>query len=334
MNPPRPMLATPGVLPAPAVDDRYAYEMKWDGVRALVVVGRAGAARLYSRTGRDMAVAYPELDGFADAVRAAVGGGGETVLDGEIVAFDAAGRVSFSALQSRMHVGNAAAARRLAAENPSVWLGFDVLTAGGADRTGLAYVDRRDLLDTLGLAGPHWQVPPYLVGSGADALELSGAQHLEGVVAKLLTSRYTPGRRSPAWIKVKHVAAQSVIVGGWRPGRGGLAGGLGSLLVGLPLPGDGGLAYAGRVGTGLTIAGRADLLERLERISATLNPFGSTVPRPDAADARWVEPVLVGEVGFTEWTRDGRLRAPVWRGLRADVDPRTIVREGYPISPA
>lgn len=325
MTPPRPMLATPGVLPAPAVEDRYGFEMKWDGVRALVVVGASGPARLYSRTARDMGVAYPELDGLADAVRAAAGDG-ETVLDGEIVAFDPAGRVSFSALQPRMHVSNAAAARRLAGENPCVWLGFDVLQAGGVDRTGLPYVERRDVLESLALAGPRWQVPPFFAGSGADALELSRAQRLEGVVAKLLTSRYEAGRRSPAWIKVKHVATQAVIVGGWRLGRGGLAGGLGSLLVGLP--GDDGLVYAGRVGTGLTQAARAELLALLESIGSTVNPFGSTVPRADSADARWVEPVLVGEVAFTEWTRDGRLRAPVWRGLRSDVDPATIVREG------
>jgi bifunctional non-homologous end joining protein LigD len=319
------MLATQGVLPAEAVEDRYGFEMKWDGVRALVVVGRSGPARLYSRTGRDMAVAYPELGGLADAVRACAGAG-EAVLDGEIVAFDPGGRVSFSALQPRMHVSNVSAARRLAADNPCVWLGFDVLRLGGADRTGLAYTERRDLLDSLALAGPCWQVPPYLTGSGADALALSEAQHLEGVVAKLRTSRYEPGRRSPAWIKVKHVCTQAVVVGGWRPGRGGLAGGLGSLLVGLP--GEAGLVYAGRVGTGLTVPARSELLDRLQRIGSAVNPFGTTVPRADAGDAQWVRPVLVGEVAFTEWTRDGRLRAPVWRGLRPDVDPGSIVREG------
>ncbi len=315
---PRPMLATLGKLPAPGVDERYAYEMKWDGVRALAVVG-PGGLKLYSRTGRDMTVAYPEVAGLAGAV------GVDAVLDGEIVAFDNSGRVSFSALQPRMQIGNAAAAAKLAAEAPCVWLGFDVLSLDGVDRTAQPYTDRRDLLESLGLASGCWQVPPYFHGGGPEALELSRAQRLEGVVAKLLTSRYEPGRRAASWIKVKHVSTQAVVVGGWRPGRGGLSGGLGSLLVGLP--GSAALVYCGRVGTGLTVAARSALLAQLEGLASSANPFGVTVPAPDAREARWVEPVLVGEVSFTEWTPDGKLRAPVWSGLRTDVDPASIVRE-------
>jgi bifunctional non-homologous end joining protein LigD len=305
------MLATPGTLPGPAVEDRYAFEMKWDGIRTLVVVS-GGSLRLWSRTAKDMTAGYPELAGLVAAVP------DDSVLDGEVVAFDAQGRVSFGALQRR---GTPGARPRI------VWLGFDVLRLSGKDLTGRPYTERRAALEGLGLTGANWQVPDYFPGAGADALELSRQGRLEGVVAKLLTSRYEPGRRSAAWIKVKHVATQSVVVGGWRHGRGGLTGGLGSVLVGLPAA-DGTLTYCGRVGTGLTVADRTALLAQLRTIATEHNPFGTTVPRPDARDATWVAPNLVGEVAFTEWTQDGKLRAPVWKGLREDVAPADVVREG------
>jgi len=303
------MLATAGALPSPAVEERYAFEMKWDGFRTLISVG-SGTARLWSRTAKDSTAAFPEVAAIATVLPA------DSVLDGEVVAFDADGRVSFGALQRR-GMGQRA---RIA------WFGFDVLRLAGRDLIGLPWTERRAALESLGLDSPAWQIPPYMPGSGADALEMSRVARLEGVVAKLLTSRYEPGRRSPAWIKVKHVATQAVVVGGWRPGRGGLEGGLGSLLVGLPAA-DGTLSYCGRVGTGLTLAGRSELLAQLQSLSTADNPFGRTVPRPDARDAVWVRPVLVGEVAFTEWTQDGKLRAPVWRGLRDDVAVADVVRE-------
>lgn len=304
------MLATAGPLPGPAVEERYAFEFKWDGFRTLVAVGPK-SARLWSRTGKDSTSVFPELAGLAAAVPV------DSILDGEVVAFDDDGRVSFGALQRR---GQGARTR-------IAWFGFDVLRLGGRDLVGLPWTERREILEGLDLAGPYWQVPPYFPGTGAEALAASAAARLEGVVAKILTARYEPGRRSAAWIKVKHVATQSVIVGGWRLGRGGLSGGMGSLLVGIP-EGDGALRYCGRVGTGFTQAHRRAMLARLEGLRSAENPFGASVPGLDGRDAVWVAPVLVGEVAFTEWTHDGRLRAPVWRGLRTDVDPASIVREG------
>jgi bifunctional non-homologous end joining protein LigD len=302
------MLATAGALPGPADEERYAFEMKWDGYRTLVAVGGA-SVRLWSRTARDITATFPELAGLAAALPE------DTVLDGEVVAFDDTGRVSFGALQRRDRGQRA----RIA------WLGFDVLRLAGRDLVARPWTERRQALESLELNGPFWQVPPYLPGAGAEALETSQSAKLEGVVAKLLTSRYEPGKRTPAWIKVKHVAAQAVVIGGWRPGRGGLTGGLGSLLVGLPA--GGALRYCGRVGTGLTQADRAALLARLETLRSGENPFGASVPRLDGKDATWVRPELVGEVVFTEWTHDGKLRAPVWRGLRTDVDPAGVVLE-------
>ena len=308
-EPPRPMLATAGPLPGAADEDRYAFEMKWDGFRTLVAV-HGGKVRLWSRTARDTTLAFPELMGLAAALPP------DSILDGEVVAFDPDGRVSFGALQRRGQGQRAKIA----------WFGFDVLRLAGRDLTARPWTERRERLEGLGLAGPSWQIPPYLPGDGAGALDMSRASRLEGVVAKLLTARYEPGRRSTAWIKVKHVATQAVVIGGWRPGRGGLAGGMGSLLVGIPTT-DGTLRYCGRVGTGWTLADRRAMLARLREYETIENPFGTSVPRLDAREAVWVRPELVGEVAFTEWTHDGKLRAPVWRGLRDDVDPPGVVLE-------
>ena len=150
-------------------------------------------------------------------------------------------------------------------------------------------------------------------------------QHLEGVVAKQLESTYQPGARSRSWLKVKNQRTQEVIIAGWRPGQGRRTDTIGSLL--LAIPDADGLRYAGKVGTGFTSATLHDLQRRLEPLATDHSPFGDDVPRADARSARWVRPELVGEVRFTEWTRDGRLRHPAWRGLRPDKNPDQVVRE-------
>jgi bifunctional non-homologous end joining protein LigD len=148
---------------------------------------------------------------------------------------------------------------------------------------------------------------------------------VEGVVAKRLESAYQPGARSRSWLKIKNLRTQEVLIVGWRPGQGRRADGIGSLL--LAIPSTDGLHYAGKVGTGFTTATLQDLQRRLEPLAASLSPLGDDVPRADARDARWVRPELVGEVRFTEWTRDGRLRHPAWRGLRPDKKADQVVRE-------
>ncbi len=294
--------------------------MKWDGVRAVVYADR-GSVRVLSRSDRDVTGTYPELRGLGPAL-----GSRRAILDGEIVAFDESGRVSFGALQPRMNVGNAGQARRLSATIPVVFLAFDVLHLDGHLTTELTYAERRELLDSLGLSGPHWQAPPYFPGDGAVALAASREQRLEGVVAKRLDSVYQPGKRSRDWVKVKHVTSQSVVIGGWKPGEGRRAGGIGSLLIGVY--GDDGLEFAGHVGTGFTDRMLEDLSAQLRRIERHTSPFVTRVPAAQARDAHWVTPELVGEVVYAEWTRDGRLRAPSWRGLRTDLDPREVTREG------
>ncbi len=313
-----PMLATLGTLPPPAADAQWAYEMKWDGVRAIVTVA-GGRVRLMSRNGKDMGTAYPELQALAGRMGAA-----RAVLDGEIVCFDTHGRPSFARLQKRMHVADAGAARALAASDPVVLLVFDLLYLDGSSLLSLPYHQRRALLDDLALAGPSWQTPPAFVGHGAEALRTSQEQGLEGVVAKRLTSIYLPGRRTPDWIKVKNIRTQEVVVGGWKPGSGRRAGTIGSLLLGLPH--QDGLTYVGKVGTGFTDAALTSLAARLRPTARAGSPFDD-VPGPDARDAQWVAPRLVGEVAFAEWTPDGRLRHPSWRGLRPDKNPEDVVRE-------
>jgi bifunctional non-homologous end joining protein LigD len=315
----RPMLAIPGTLPAPEQAERWAYEMKWDGIRAVLYV-EGGRVRVMTRNDRDVTGTYPELQGLGEAL-----GSRQCVLDGEIIAFDADGRASFAALQPRMHLTKATQVRHMAEQVPVVFLAFDLLHLDGHSTLGLPYRDRRELLEMLELAGPNWQTPPYFPGAGEAALEVSRNQGLEGVVAKRLESRYEPGRRSQSWLKVKTFLTQEVVVGGWKPGSGRRAGGVGSLLVGVP--GPDGLVYAGKVGTGFTQQMLDDIGRTLRPLERKTSPFAGTLPREVTGDAHWVTPRLVGEVVFTEWTRDGRLRAPSWRGWRADKDPADVVRE-------
>jgi bifunctional non-homologous end joining protein LigD len=315
----RPMLATAGTLPPPAEDADWAYEMKWDGVRTIAYAD-GGRLRLLSRNDRDVTATYPEVRGLAEQL-----GSVPAVLDGEVVALDENGRPDFGLLQRRMGVTRAAQVRRLVDEVPVVYLVFDVLYLDGRSTTDLPYTDRRELLEGLGLEGPGWAVPPASYGGGPQMVEVSRERGLEGVLAKRADSPYLPGRRSPHWRKVKNVRTQEVIVAGWRPGSGRRAGGIGSLLLGLP--GDEGLEYVGHVGTGFTDAALADAERKLRPLERKTSPFAVGPPRADARDAHWVTPKLVGEVMFTEWTGDGRLRHPSWRGFRPDKEPGEVRRE-------
>jgi bifunctional non-homologous end joining protein LigD len=312
------MLATAGELPSGPDEPRYAFEMKWDGVRAVVYLDR-GELRVMTRNDREVSATYPELRALA-----AEHAGERMILDGELVAFDEAGRPSFGELQARMHVQ--APGRELLARVPVSLLVFDLLHLDGTSLLTLPYDDRRAALEDLDLAGPRWAVPPAFDGHAADALAASRAQGLEGVLAKRRDAAYLPGRRSPTWIKVKHIRMQEVVVGGWSPGQGRRSGSLGSLLIGIPDE-DGRLQYAGHVGTGFTDRVLTDLTARLRAAEVAESPFAEPLPRLHAKDAHYVRPELVGEVSFSEWTRDGVMRHPAWRGLRADKEPGDVVRE-------
>ena len=315
------MLAVPGTLPRD--DENWSFELKWDGVRVIATVTPDGV-RLTGRSGSDMTLAYPELAGLSDSVGAV-----RPVLDGEVVVLGPDGRSDFQALAPRMHVRSPERARALAASTPVTYVVFDLLDVAGSATIGLPYTRRRELLESLDVAGPHWQTSPAVTGSGADVLEASRRLGLEGVVAKRLTSPYRPGRRSDEWLKIKNVRTQEVVIGGYTAGEGRRASTFGALLVGIPAEG-GGLAYAGSVGTGFDDRMLDDLAATLRALEQRESPFVGPVDPRQARWARWVRPDLVGEVRFGHWTDDGRMRHPSWRGLRPDKSPDEVVREPQP----
>jgi bifunctional non-homologous end joining protein LigD len=307
----RPMLAVPA-RELPADDDRWGYEFKWDGVRAITYVEDT-RVRALSRNDLDITSSYPELTELADLVDR------PAVLDGEIVALRD-GRPDFGLLQSRMHVRQPS--ERLRQATPVEYYVFDVPHLDDDSLLDQPYTARRAMLDDLSLSGRHVRTPPWFRGGGQDVLAASADHGLEGVIAKRLASRYHPGRRTGDWLKIKHVRHQEVVVGGWRPGKGRRADLIGSLLVGIP--GDRGLEYTGNVGTGFTQTMLRDLEARLRPLDRDSSPFDTEVPRSQARDAHWVRPELVGEVAYTERTADGMLRHPSWRGLRTDKAPGDV----------
>ncbi|ROP42629.1 non-homologous end-joining DNA ligase [Saccharothrix texasensis] len=313
----RPMSATPGrVPPGPG----WAFEFKWDGVRA-VTYARRGQVRAMTRTDLEVSASYPEVRALSELL-----GDREAVLDGEIVALDERKQPDFGRLRSRVHV--ARPGDDLLARVPVVYYVFDLLHVDGRSLLGACYAQRRLELAALGLSGrPEVRVPPTFTGArGEDVLAVAGDYGLEGVVAKRIASRYEPGRRSAAWVKVPSVRTQDVLIGGWLPGDGRRAGTIGSLLLGVPC--HDGLRYVGDVGTGFTHSALLALEERLRPLARTGSPFVDAVPADHARRARWVRPELVGEVEYRTRTADGRLRHSSWRGLRPDKGPDDVVRPG------
>jgi bifunctional non-homologous end joining protein LigD len=300
-----PMLATHGSVER-LTKVVWAFEGKWDGYRLLVDADH-GALELRSRSGRDVTGEYPQLKALAADLAEH-----HVVLDGEVVALDDSGVPSFGAMQNRA-----------AGANIEFWA-FDVLSLDGRSLLRAKYSDRRKVLEMLADGGG-LIVPEQLPGDGADALKYAQKQRWEGVVAKKRDSTYQPGRRSSSWIKDKLWLTQEVVIGGWRAGEGGRTSGIGALLIGVP--GDGGLQFAGRVGTGFTDKDLAKLKKTLAPLQTDESPFTTRLTGPDAKGVTFVRPELVGEVRYSERTSDGRLRQPSWRGMRPDKEPGEVVWE-------
>ena len=300
-----PMLARLGDLPAK--DSGWAYEIKWDGVRA-IAYSEPGRLRLESRNLNDITAQYPEVRPLNRALSSHT-----AVLDGELVAFDADGRPSFERLQQRMHLTGEAQVRRRAKDYPVVYVVFDLLHLDGHSLMDLPYTERRERLEALGLDGPAWQTPSHNVGGGKRLLDATAKQGLEGIMAKRLDCPYEPGKRASHWIKVKTKQRQELVIGGWLPGEGRRSGELGALLLGYHE--DGEFRFAGKVGTGFGEKELRMLAEKLAPLERDTSPF--TGKQPQKA-ARFAEPKLVAEIEFTEWTKDGMLRHPSYKGLRDD----------------
>jgi bifunctional non-homologous end joining protein LigD len=311
-----PMLARLSTMPGDEAN--WAFEVKWDGVRA-IAHSRPGHLRLITRNGNDVSAAYPELRALNRALS-----NHSAILDGEIIAFDEQGKPSFQALQPRIHLRGEAAVRRRAAENPVTYAIFDLLWLDGHSLMDLPYTERRKLLAAMGLDGEHWRVPAHHERQGSPLLEATREQGLEGVIAKRLDSRYAPGRRDGSWLKIKNAQRQELVIGGWTEGRRARQNRLGALELGVHDPETGELKYAGKVGTGFDEAELDRLAKLLEPLARRGSPFTGRQP---ARGAHFVEPRLVCEVEFGEWTRDGRLRHPSYEGLRDDKPAEQVVRE-------
>ena len=296
-------------------------EVKWDGIRAMGTWSD-GRMQLHARSGTDITARYPELTADGAPFLPV----DDAIVDGEVVAFDAHGRPSFSLLQNRMHLTRPREIEREVVRTPIVYLLFDLLRLNGHDLTGMPLRQRRTLLqDVAGDLDAPVRIPPVFDDLDA-ALAASDEFGLEGVVVKDPASRYRPGIRSPGWLKLKHTRMQEGVIVGIRPGKGDRAGSIGSLLLAVAETPGGELHYVGRVGTGFTERTLRDLQERLEPLRTKAAPLDG-VPPLDASDALWVRPELVGEVEFANWTPDGVLRHARWRGLRADKSPDEVVRE-------
>lgn len=309
-----PMLSRSGALPPD--DGRWAYEIKWDGIRVLVY-STPGRMKLLTRNQNDVTSRYPELSRFTRALHHHA-----VILDAEVVAF-VDGKPSFEALQQRMNVGSAARIKRFAKQSPVSLVVFDLLWLDGYSVMGESYENRRELLSSLDLDAERWQTPDYATSDGAALLAATAEQGLEGVMAKRLDSKYEPGRRSQLWVKVKNSNRQEVVIGGWTGGQGKRADTVGALLVGLH-EGDE-LRYVGRLGTGFDEAELKRLTGLLGKLERKTSPFADDGKLPKGA--HFVEPELLAEAQFAEWTREGLMRAPRYKGLRDDKPAREVVQE-------
>ncbi len=311
-----PMMAKPGErLPTP--DGAWGFEFKWDGIRAMAYVD-GGRVRLVSRSGEEITPRYPEVHAMGRAI-----GSSEVILDGEVVALDEHGRPSFEEIQQRMALTSESEVRRRMKDVPVTYFIFDLLWQDGHSLLQVPYAERRARLAALKLSGASWQTPPFEKGGGQAMQEASRQAGLEGVVGKRLDSPYEPGRRTGAWVKVKNHKHQELVIGGWLDGEGKRRGYPGALLTGY-YDKDAKLVYAGKVGTGFTDATLEKLNRLLEPLATDKNPFAVGKP---ARGAHFVQPKVVADFEFVEWTRGGQLRAPSFKGFRNDKKAHEVVRE-------
>lgn len=320
-----PMLAKPSSS-IPKRISEYGMEIKWDGIRALSYITN-GSIQIVSRNGIDITFRYPEIQPLAQKL------GQTVILDGELTAFDETGKPSFALLQQRMNLEIPALIRKAAMRLPVTYIIFDILQLNDQLLIHQSYQQRRFELARLELTNLSWSTPPYHTEDAAAFLEASRTLGLEGIILKRLHSRYIPGKRSDDWLKIKNFLRQEFIIGGWTPGEGSLTGSIGALLLGYydvtpeaaatrgePQK----LLYAGSCGTGFSIATRKQLQEMLQPFSIPTPPFAND---PKKAGAQYVQPLIVAEISFAEWTPAHTLRHSSFLGLRTDKQASYVISE-------
>lgn len=305
-----PMLAT--AVDAPFDDPMWLFELKWDGYRALVHIDEHGAVTIVSRNGNDFTTKFAELGALADAFSER-----PLVVDGEIVVLDGEGRPSFSALQERVDRFGRMAPNKA----PVTFAVFDVLYGNGRDLRAEPLAKRKAILEELLTGRGPVMLSKHVVGDGKALFDLAKTRGLEGIVGKRSSSPYVE-RRSRDWVKIKAQQRAEVVIGGWTEGRGSRKH-FGALLAGVY---EGNvLRYVGSIGTGFDSKRLAAIARELAPLERPTSPFADE-PKT-ATPAHYIEPTLVAEVTFAEWTRDGSLRHPVFVAMRVDKDARDVVRE-------
>jgi bifunctional non-homologous end joining protein LigD len=306
-----PMLATLGNA-VPSGSD-WLYEVKWDGYRALCFI-EGGKVRMVSRRGTKLDKQFaPVAQALAQSVKA-----DNTIIDGEVVALDESGNPSFQHLQNLTGFGTKPALKGMAPPNLN-FFAFDLLYLNGYDLRKAALIDRRQLLASILLPSEIVRYSEHFIGKGDELLQAVRAKGLEGIIAKQAQSRYE-SKRSGSWIKIKVTTQQDFIVCGYILGEREP---FGSLVLGYNKNKK--LAYAGNVGSGFTQQSLKGVFEKVKPL-ITKKPVLSDVPK-EIGEVTWVKPELICAVKFTSWTKDDRLRAPVFLGMRTEVEPEEVVRE-------
>lgn len=306
-----PMLAKAGTLPKDW--ENWAFEFKWDGVRAICYWDRQ-KMRIESRNLIDVTAQYPEFEDLGRHFDATV------ILDGEIVALDEQAHPSFPLLQQRMHAPLSEVDRR--SKTVKVWyFVFDILFWNGRDLMNRPFFQRRSILEDRRINHPFCRTAPLHIGQGRVILNVARQHGLEGVVCKRQNSVYKPGVRSPDWIKVKFVRTKDLIIGGYRFEKAN-SNHIGSLQLGA-YDKNFKLRYVGSVGSGFSDADHRILLEKLLPLARNVSPFSDSAP----GDTFFVEPALVVEIEYRRWPENGLIQQAAYKGLRGDKSPSEVLLE-------